>query len=131
MNPWEPYVLAIAAALGAYIRARWTAGQANWNRETMQDCFFAAMLGMLWAFPLDVTLPGIGVELAWPPFQLPAKMPLPVRAALMALLASLFIGVIKKVLLQFPALFEKVTGTAAPVKPPEPPAKGAGDAPKP
>lgn len=120
MSVWEPYVLALAAAVGAYIRARWTAGQGNWNRETMQDCFFAAVLGMLWTFPLDVTVPGIG-ELSWPPFQLPAKMPLPIRAALMALLASLFIGVIKKVLLQFPALFEKVTGAMAPKKNGEPP----------
>lgn len=127
MNPWEPYILALAAAFGAYVRARWTAGQANWNRETMQDCFFAAVLGMLWAFPIDVTIPAVG-ELSWPPFQLPPKMPLAVRAALMALLASLFIGVIKKVLLQFPALFEKVTGTVAPMKPPEPTVKGGGDA---
>lgn len=116
MTSWEPYVLALAAALGAYIRARWTTGQGNSTRETVQDCFFAAVLGMLWTFPFDVVVPGIG-ELSWPPFQLPPKMPLPVRAALMALLASLFIGVLKKLLLQFPALFEKVTGTVAPTKP--------------
>lgn len=129
MNPWEPYVLALAAILGALVRARFFSAQPNLGRETVQDCFFAAILAMAWTFPFDVTIPMVG-EVSWPPVQFPARMPLPIRAALLALGSALFIGGIKKALMRFPAAFEKITGTAAPNKPPDA-TKGASDAPKP
>ena len=123
MNPWEPYVLAVAAILGVIVRARYFSPQANLGRETVQDCFVAAILAMAWTFPFALNIPMVG-EVAWPPVQFPAKMPLPIRAALLALGSAMFIGGIKKVLLKFPAAFEKITGTT-------PPTKGEPDAPKP
>ena len=119
----EPYILAVAAVLGAIVRARYFSPQPNLGRETVQDCFLAAVLAMAWTFPFDLTIPMVG-EVSWPPVQFPAKMPLPIRAALLALGSALFIGGIKKLLLKFPAAFEKLTGTP-------PPAKGGNDAPKP
>ena len=110
---WEPYVLAVGAVLGVLIRARYTSGQPTIGRETGQDCFIAAVLAMVWTVPFSIDLPALGT-IAWPPFQFPDKMALPIRGALMALMASLFIGVLKKILLRFPEMFERITGTPAP-----------------
>jgi hypothetical protein len=111
----EPYVLAVGAVIGAFLKAKWTSGQETWGRETLQDCFFALVLGILWPYDVAVpeTVPYIG-GMAWPPFRLPMAMPLPVKGVLMAALSALFIGVIKKGLMRFPDLFERLTGTKLP-----------------
>lgn len=122
----EPYVLALGAVAGAFLKAKWTAGQETWGRETLQDCFFALVLGILWPYDVAVpeSVPYIG-GLAWPPFRLPMAMPLPVKGVLMAALSALFIGLIKKLLMQFPERFANILGTTPPLK------KELPDAPKP
>lgn len=108
----EPYVLALGAVAGAFLKAKWTAGQEVASRETLQDCFFALVLGIMW--PYDFAVPesvGYIGGLAWPPFRLPMAMPLPVKGVLMAALSALFISLIKKLLMQFPERFATLIGT--------------------
>ena len=95
--------------VGAFFRAVVTNAQSPLGRETLQDCFVAAFLGLAWAYPL----PALGI--IYPPFTFPPAWPRWVASGMMAGFAYLFLDLAKKALMAYvPALFAKYTGQREP-----------------